>query len=90
MTISAESAQPLSSTLSRKRQVAVDEAVTRTEAEHIDTVKYKYVDIDTRKMARITSLPLTNPNQALAAQQLMRSVKEAEADILMFFVSRCS
>ena len=57
MTISAESAQPLSSALARKRQDAVDEAAARAEAEHIDAVKYKYVNIDTRKMARIAHKP---------------------------------
>ena len=36
-----------------------------------------YVNIDTRKVARITSLPPTKPKQALAAQQLMHSVKQA-------------
>ena len=41
-------------------------------------------------MARIISLPPTNPNQTLAAQQLMRSVKEAQTDILMICDSRCS
>ena len=90
MTISAESAQPSSSALAREQQAAVDEAVGRAEAEHKDTVKYTYVNIDMRKMARITSLSPTNPNRALAAQQLMRSVKEAQTDILMICDSRCS
>ena len=89
MTISTESAQPLSSALARERQAAVDEAAARTDAEHINTVKYKYVNFDTRKMARITLLPPTNPNQALAAKQRMCSVKEAQTDILMFCDSRC-
>ena len=88
MTISAERAQPLSSPLARERQGAIDEAVARTEAEHIDTAKYKYVNVDTRKVARIASPPPTNPNQALAPQQLMRSVKEAQTDSLMIFAIR--
>ena len=46
--------------------------------------------LDTCTVARITSLAPTNPNQALAAQQLMHSVKEAQTDILMIFDSRCS
>ena len=90
MIISAESAQPLLSALAREQQAAVDEAVGRAEAEHKDTVKYTYVNIDMRNMARITSLSPTNPNRALAAQQLMRSVKEAQTDILMICDSRCS
>ena len=90
MTISAESAQPLSSAVARERLAAVDEAAARAESEHIDTVKYKYVNIDTRKMAHITSLPPTNPNQALAAQKLVRSVKEAQTDIHVICDSRCS
>ena len=90
MTIPAESAQPSSSALAREQQAAVDEAVGRAEAEHKDTVKYTYVNIDMRKMARITFLSPTNPNRALAAQQLMRSVKEAQTDILMICDSRCS
>ena len=77
MTISAESARPLSSALARERQATIDEAAARAEAEPIDTVKSKYVNIDTRKMVRITPLPPTNLNEALAAQQLMRSVEEA-------------
>ena len=70
MTLSAESAQPLSSALACERQAAVDEAVARAEAE--------YVNIDTCKMSCITSLPSTNPNQALDAQQLMHSSRKAK------------
>ena len=60
-TISVESAPVLSSVLARERQAAVYEAASRAEAEHLGTVKYEYVNIDTRKTARITSLPSTNP-----------------------------
>ena len=83
MTISAESSQPLSSALARDRQASIDEAAARAAAENVDTVMSKYVNIDTRKIARITSLPPTNPRQTFAAQQLMRSIKQAQSDILM-------
>ena len=73
MAFSAESAQPLSSTLALDRQASVDAAVALIEAEHIDAAMSKYVNSDTRKVARITFLPLTNPNQSLAAQQLMHA-----------------
>ena len=90
MTISVESGQPLSSAFAHERQAAVDEAAARAKAEHIDAVKYKCVNNDTRKMAGITTLPPTHPNQAFAAQQLMRSVKEAQTDILIIYDSCCS
>ena len=89
MTIFAESAHPLSSALARERQASIDEAAVRAAAQDVDTVMSKYVSVDTRKMARITSLPPTNPNQVFAAQQLMRSTKQAQTDILVICDSRC-
>ena len=88
--ISGKRTKPLSSALGRDRQASVDAATALFEAEHIQAVTSKYVNLDTRKVARITPLPPTNPNQALAALQLMRSVKGAETVILVIFDSRCS
>ena len=75
MTISAESAQALTSALARERQASADAAASLIEAEHIEALTSNCVNIDTRKVARITFLPPTNPNHTLAAQQLMWSVK---------------
>ena len=83
MAISDNRTQPVSSAFARERQVSVGPAAARIEAEQMAAVKSAYVNTDTRKVVRIASLPPTNPNQALASPQLMRSVKQAQTDILM-------
>lgn len=88
--ISDTRAKPLSPAFGRHRQASVDTTAALVEAEHIQGVTSKNVNLETRKVARITSPPPTNPNQALAAQQLMRSVNEAQTDIPVIFHSHCS
>ena len=75
MTISAKRAQALTSALARERQASADAAASLIKAEHIEALTCNCVNIDSRKVACITSLPPTSPNHALAAQQLIRSVK---------------
>ena len=43
--------------------------------EHIEAVTSKDVNLDTSKVARVISVPPTNPIMAFAAQQLTPSVK---------------
>ena len=76
-------AQPSSFALARGRQDSVDAAAALIEAEHIAAVKSEHVNIDTRKINRITSLPPTKPNRALASQQVMRSVNQVQTDLMI-------
>ena len=90
LSFSDNRAQPLSSALARARQASVDKAAAKAEDEYVASVGYNYVNVDTRKVQRICTLPPSNENQALAAQHLMRSAKQAQTDILQVCDKRCS
>lgn len=68
LTITDYRGQPVSSALARARQASVDAADAKREEDHQAKVNHKYVDIGSRKMERIITLPPDDANQALAAQ----------------------